>query len=101
MGGIRKDQIIIESQATTTAENAWFALRWLPKGTGHFYLVTSEFHMARATYIFEETLNYFYRMVEDAYKDVVNAHCNGTVDRYPRLTIRQAPTKSFCDNSAD
>ena len=52
--GIPLEVIIQESQATTTAENAWFVLRWIPKGTGRVYIVTSDFHMPRATYIFQE-----------------------------------------------
>merc|ERR1719231_1671994 len=65
--GIPAEKIIMESQALTTGENAWFMLRWLPKGTGQLYIVTSDFHMARATYTFEVVLNYFYMMLERAY----------------------------------
>ena len=36
--GIPAERIIQESQATTTAENAWFLLRWIPKGTGKLFL---------------------------------------------------------------
>lgn len=96
--GIPASKIIQESQATTSAENAWFALRWLPKGTGQFYIVTSDFHMPRATYIFKETFNYFYKMVEDAYRD--NPAWNSKTKRYPRLNVVQAPTKSFCGSDS-
>lgn len=57
MPGVPADAIILESQATTTAENAWFTLRWIPKGTGKVFIITSDFHIARATYIFEESLS--------------------------------------------
>mmetsp|Transcript_76714 Transcript_76714/g.135927 ORF Transcript_76714/g.135927 Transcript_76714/m.135927 type:complete len:377 (+) Transcript_76714:72-1202(+) len=96
--GIPKSSIIQESQATTSAENAWFALRWIPKGTGQFYIVTSDFHMARATYIFKETFNYFYTMVEEAYKD--DPAWKSQTKKYPRLNLVQAPTKSFCGSDA-
>merc|ERR1711920_1187453 len=90
--------IIQESQSTTTAENAWFALRWIPPGTGKIYIVTSDFHIARATFIFQETFNYFYKMVEDRYKD--DPRWNSTTRMYPRLTLIQAPTQSFCGSDA-
>ena len=51
--GVPADAILQESQATTTAENAWFILRWIPKGTGKVFIITSDFHIARATYIFQ------------------------------------------------
>lgn len=92
--GIPAERIIQEPQAMTTAENAWFTLRWIPKGTGQLYIVTSEFHIPRATYIFQETFNYFYGMVEDAYKN--NPEWKSTTKRYPRLAIHPVPTKSFC-----
>lgn len=95
--GIPKSSIIQESQATTSAENAWFALRWIPKGTGQFYIVTSDFHMARATYIFKETFNYFYAMVEEAYKN--DPAWKSQTKKYPRLNVVQAPTKSFCGSN--
>lgn len=54
--GVPLDAILQESQATTTAENAWFMLRWIPKNTGRVVIITSDFHMARATYIFQERM---------------------------------------------
>ena len=66
--GIPEEAIITESQATTTAENAWFLLRWIPKGTGRLFIITSDFHMPRATYIFKAVLNHFYMMLEERYK---------------------------------
>jgi hypothetical protein len=96
--GVPKERIIRESQSTTTAENVWFALRWIPAGTGQLYIVTSDFHIARATYIIQETLNYFYKMVEDTYKD--DPRWTSETKRYPRLSIQQAPTASFCGNDA-
>merc|ERR1719210_615872 len=96
--GVPKESIIQESQATTTAENAWFALKWIPKGTGQLYIVTSDFHMARATYIFEETLDYFYKLMEDHYKNSYEWKTDNR--RYPRLRIKQAATQSFCGSDA-
>eukprot|EP00931_Biecheleriopsis_adriatica_P099382 TRINITY_DN7386_c0_g1_i1.p1 TRINITY_DN7386_c0_g1~~TRINITY_DN7386_c0_g1_i1.p1 ORF type:complete len:402 (+),score=76.05 TRINITY_DN7386_c0_g1_i1:37-1206(+) len=96
--GIPKNKIILESQATTTAENAWFALRWIPKGTGKLYIITSDFHIARATYIVTETFNYFYRMVEDTYKN--DPRWNSSTRKYPRLALEQAPTASYCGSQA-
>jgi len=96
--GIPSEKILQEAQSTTTAENAWFALRWIPSGTGQLYLITSDFHMARATYIFQETFNYFYKMVEDQYRD--DPSWKNETKRYPRLTIHQVPTKSFCGSDS-
>lgn len=96
--GVPAESIIQESQSTTTAENAWFALRHIPNGTGQLYLVTSDFHMARATYIFQETLSYFYKMVEDAYRH--DPRWTSKTKKYPRLAIHQVPTKSFCGSDA-
>ncbi|CAK0838507.1 unnamed protein product [Prorocentrum cordatum] len=96
--GIPKEKIILESQAFTTAENAWFALRWIPKGTGQFYIVTSEFHMPRARYTIDAVFSHFYRMVEETYKD--DPSWKDKARRYPRLTIREVPTASFCGNSS-
>lgn len=92
--GIPADVILMESQATTTMENAWFSLRWIPKGTGHFYIVTSDFHIARATYIFEEVFNYFYRTWEDRYKDDIR--WKNPEKKYPRLELHQVAVPSFC-----
>lgn len=92
--GISREHIIQESQATTTAENIWFGLRWIPRGTGQLYLVTSDFHMARAAYIVEEVLAYFYRMVEDAYRH--NPDWTERRGRYPRLSLHQAEAESYC-----
>eukprot|EP00931_Biecheleriopsis_adriatica_P099383 TRINITY_DN7386_c0_g2_i1.p1 TRINITY_DN7386_c0_g2~~TRINITY_DN7386_c0_g2_i1.p1 ORF type:complete len:404 (+),score=78.37 TRINITY_DN7386_c0_g2_i1:44-1213(+) len=96
--GIPKNKIIWESQGATTAENAWFALRWIPKGTGKVYIVTSDFHIARATYIVTETFNYFYRMVEDTYKN--DSRWNSSTRKYPRLAVEQVPTASYCGSQA-
>jgi hypothetical protein len=96
--GVPVESIIQESQSLTTAENAWFALRWIPKGTGQLYIITSDFHMPRATYIFHETFNYFYKMVEDAY--VKSPEWKSETKRYPRLTIHQAAVKSFCGSDS-
>lgn len=96
--GVPKDKIIQEAQSTTTAENAWFLLRWIPKGTGKLYIITSDFHIARATYIFTETFNYFYRIAEDTYKN--DPQWNSTTRKYPRLALVQAPTASFCGSHA-
>eukprot|EP00928_Gymnodinium_smaydae_P091771 TRINITY_DN75511_c0_g1_i1.p1 TRINITY_DN75511_c0_g1~~TRINITY_DN75511_c0_g1_i1.p1 ORF type:complete len:294 (+),score=39.44 TRINITY_DN75511_c0_g1_i1:225-1106(+) len=96
--GIPKADIIQEAQSTTTAENAWFALRWIPQGTGQLYIVTSDFHMARATYIFEETFNYFYMLVEHEFKH--DPKWTARKKRYPRLTIHQVPVPSFCGSDA-
>eukprot|EP00927_Polykrikos_kofoidii_P017919 TRINITY_DN18216_c0_g1_i1.p1 TRINITY_DN18216_c0_g1~~TRINITY_DN18216_c0_g1_i1.p1 ORF type:complete len:341 (+),score=63.97 TRINITY_DN18216_c0_g1_i1:42-1064(+) len=96
--GIDSSAIIQEAQATTTAENAWFALRWLPMGTGQLYLVTSDFHMPRATYIFKETLNYFYKMLEDQYRD--DPRWTSETKLYPRLNLTQVAAHSFCGTNA-
>lgn len=96
--GIQKEDIIQESQATTTAENAWFTLRWIPKGTGQLYIVTSDFHMARATYIFSEVFNYFYKLNEDNYRHDPRWANSSKV--YPRLELVQAPVRSFCGSDA-
>lgn len=95
--GIPQEVIIHESQAETTAENAWYALRWIPKGTGHFYIVTSDFHMPRATYIFQEVFNYFYRTFEEHFKD--DPLWKDPVKRYPRLELHQAVAQSFCSGN--
>ncbi|CAE7036821.1 unnamed protein product [Symbiodinium natans] len=96
--GIPQTAILQEAQATTTAENAWFTLRWIPKGTGRVFIITSDFHMARATYIFQEVFNHFYGMMEQTYKD--DPRWTATPKRYPRLEIVQAPTASFCGSNA-
>jgi len=96
--GVAEDVIIMESQSTTTAENAWFVLRWIPQGTGQLYLITSDFHMARAAFIFSSTFNYFYQMVEDSYRD--QPAWKSKTKRYPRLTIHQVPVESFCGADA-
>lgn len=95
--GIPREVIILESQAETTAENAWYALRWIPRGTGHFYIVTSDFHMPRATYIFQEVFNYFYRSFEEHFKD--DPLWKDPVKRYPRLELHQAVAQSFCSGN--
>lgn len=92
--GVPKASIIQEPQATSTAENAWFMLRWIPEGTGHLYVVTSDFHMPRATYIIQETHNYFYKMVENQYRN--DPRWKSKTKKYPRLKIHQATVKSFC-----
>lgn len=96
--GVSAESIIMEAQSTTTGENAWFALRWIPQGTGQLYLVTSDFHMARATYIFAEVFNYFYKMVEEHY--VHDPAWISAAKRYPRLAIHQVPARSFCGSDA-
>lgn len=96
--GIPEDKIIMEYQSSTTAENAWFALRWIPEGTGQVYIVTSDFHIPRATYIFQETFNYFYKMLEDHFRD--DPLWTSPTKRYPRLGLHQVPVKSFCGSNA-
>lgn len=97
--GIPEEAIITESQATTTAENAWFLLRWIPKGTGRLLIITSDFHMPRATYIFKAVLNHFYMMLEERYKK--DPRWTSKSKRYPRLELVQAPTASFCGADAN
>lgn len=87
--GVPKNAIIQESQALTTAENAWFLLRWIPKGTGAVYIVTSDFHMARAKYIFQAVFSQYYTMVKDKYARAS-----------PRLTIIPQMTESYCGLNA-
>lgn len=96
--GIPSEMVIQESQATTTAENAWFALRWLPMGTGQLYIITSDFHMPRATYVIKATLNYFYKMLEDAYRD--DARWTSKTKLYPRLNVTQVVSRSFCGTNS-
>lgn len=96
--GVPRARIIMEAQATTTAENAWFAMRWIPKGTGQLHIVTSEFHMPRARYVVEATLNHFYRLAEELYED--SSDWKSESKRYPRLTLHEAPAASFCRNSS-
>lgn len=96
--GVPLDAILQESQATTTAENAWFMLRWIPKNTGRVVIITSDFHMARATYIFQEVFAHFYQTMEDTYRD--DPRWKSASKRYPRLELVQAPTASFCGSDA-
>jgi len=96
--GIPADAIIQECQATTTAENAWFSLRWIPRGTGKVYLITSDFHMPRATYIFQAVYDHFYMTMEEKFKD--DPLWESTTKRYPRLQLIQAPTASLCGSNA-
>jgi len=96
--GVPADAILQESQATTTAENAWFILRWIPKGTGKVFIITSDFHIARATYIFQEVFAHFYRSLEETYRNDVR--WKSSSKRYPRLEVIQAPTASFCGGDA-
>mmetsp|Transcript_23062 Transcript_23062/g.41655 ORF Transcript_23062/g.41655 Transcript_23062/m.41655 type:complete len:351 (-) Transcript_23062:209-1261(-) len=96
--GVPASSILQESQATTTAENAWFMLRWIPRGTGKVYIVTSDFHMARATYIFQEVFNCFYTMLEEQYQN--DPRWISPTKKYPRLAIIQATTASFCGGDA-
>lgn len=87
--GVPRSAIIQESQALTTGENAWFLLRWIPKGTGTLYLITSDFHMARAKYIFQAVFNHYYAMVEDKYAKAS-----------PRLILIPQMTASYCGLNA-
>merc|ERR1719453_2352567 len=73
-------------------------LRWIPMGTGQLYIVTSDFHIARATYTFQVTLDYFYKMAEDVYRHA--PEWTAPAKKYPRLTIHQAATRSFCGSDA-
>lgn len=95
--GVDPDAIIMETQSTTTAENAWFSLRWLPQGTGQLYIVTSDFHMPRAMYIFEETLNHFYAKFAKEFADAAPSSWKGG---YPELKLHPVPTQSFCGSDA-
>lgn len=97
--GIPSEAIIRESQALTTAENIWFSMRWIPKGTGQLFLVTSDFHMPRAMYICKETLNFFYKTFEEAYRD--DPAWNSTTKRYPRLSLQAVSSRSFCGSDAE
>jgi len=94
--GISNEKIVLESQATTTAENAWFSLRWIPKGTGRLHLVTSDFHMARASYIFESVLSYFYSALEVKYAN----HEHWGARQYPRLGLQLELVQSSCGSDA-
>lgn len=89
----------MESQALNTVENIWFGLRWIPRGVGKLYVVTSDFHMPRAAYIAGMTLNAFYRYGEKLYKD--DPKWTSTNKSYPRLEVVQVPTQSFCGHAAD
>jgi len=92
--GIPEDKIILESQAFTTAENFWFAMRWIPPGTGKFYIVTSEFHAPRAWWTANAVFNHFYKMLEDEFKD--DERWTSTTKKYPRLEVIVEAIPNFC-----
>lgn len=94
--GITKESIIQEPEATTTAETLWFSLRWLPEGTGKIYIITSEFNMPRALYIFQEVMAHFYRSLDEHYKDSPEWG-----KAYPKLELVEAPAASFCGSNAE
>jgi hypothetical protein len=51
--GVPSSAIVLEEQSLNTMQNAWFSLPLLPGSCWELTLVTSEFHMPRASYIFE------------------------------------------------
>jgi hypothetical protein len=92
--GIPEDKVILESQAFTTAENFWFAMRWIPPGTGKFYIVTSEFHAPRAYWTANAVFNHFYKMLEDEFKD--DDRWKSKTKRYPRLEVVSETIPNHC-----
>lgn len=53
MGGISKDQIIMEDKSTSTVENIKFSKEFIENKDANIVLVTSDFHIMRATKIAE------------------------------------------------
>merc|ERR1712150_88101 len=51
--GVPGSHIILEPRARNTLQNAWEVLPLLPSGCRQIWLVTSDFHMPRAAYLFE------------------------------------------------
>jgi len=54
--GVPESKIRLEHRAQNTLQNAWEILPMLPKGCERILLVTSDFHMPRAAYLFEAVL---------------------------------------------
>mmetsp|Transcript_83755 Transcript_83755/g.138490 ORF Transcript_83755/g.138490 Transcript_83755/m.138490 type:complete len:183 (+) Transcript_83755:245-793(+) len=50
--------MLLEQRSVNTTQNAWEAVNFLPSGCTQVHLVTSDFHMPRATYIFEAVFAY-------------------------------------------
>ena len=51
--GVPRDRIVLESHAENTVQNALLTLPLIPSNATVVHLVTSDFHMPRAAYIFE------------------------------------------------
>eukprot|EP00026_Physarum_polycephalum_P004098 Phypoly_transcript_04115.p1 GENE.Phypoly_transcript_04115~~Phypoly_transcript_04115.p1 ORF type:complete len:451 (+),score=85.71 Phypoly_transcript_04115:152-1504(+) len=53
--GVRKDDILVDSESTNTAQNAKFSAELIRNKTGihQVYVVTSDYHILRAQYIFQ------------------------------------------------
>lgn len=67
--GVDASRVFIENQSTTTVENALYVKEMLEQGTiGAFpkeiLLITSEFHMARAKFLFEQRFGKLYNFTE-------------------------------------
>eukprot|EP00928_Gymnodinium_smaydae_P015798 TRINITY_DN15866_c0_g1_i7.p1 TRINITY_DN15866_c0_g1~~TRINITY_DN15866_c0_g1_i7.p1 ORF type:complete len:748 (+),score=156.82 TRINITY_DN15866_c0_g1_i7:51-2246(+) len=87
---VEKGAIEMESQSLSLPEAAYFTLRWIPKDTGQLYVVTSDFQIARAMYVFNSTLNAYYDIIDTKYAEKHNGK------KSPRLQLHAAPTQSFC-----
>lgn len=49
--GIEKNRILIEDVSTSTYENLLYSKKLLPKGVKNITVISSDFHLARASYI--------------------------------------------------
>jgi len=54
--GVLDSSITMESESLNTCQNAWLSAPLFPEGVRRVLLVTSDFHMPRAAYIFEAVL---------------------------------------------
>jgi len=54
--GVPEENLVLEPRALNTLQNAWEVLPLLPEGCREILLVTSDFHMPRAAYLFEAVL---------------------------------------------
>lgn len=53
MRGVPEEAVVLEPKALNTLQNAWEVIPLLPAGCKRLLLVSSDFHIPRATYLFE------------------------------------------------
>lgn len=94
--GVPQEAILYEGQATTTLENFWFGFRQIrrymhPKDSLKIKLVTSDWHMPRASYFGKVIASYFKNKEKRPH----------VPDFFNKLDIKieEVPVKSVCDQA--